>query len=150
VNEVDHKIIKGMLPSITQQLDISSDNYATVTGKRMFITPNILNRSNAEFEEDENRKTDIVFRYAYRDIDDIQIEIPGGYHIESISKDIALKSKYGNYNVTCKVEGNKIVYHRLREQFTGKFPASEQKEIIAFYNEIRKNDRRDIILVKNE
>ena len=150
VNSVDHTISKGVLPSITQQLNISSSNYATVTGKRMFIAPNILNRSSADFEEDDNRKTDIVIRYAYRDVDDINIEIPGGYHIESISKDIALKSKYGNYTVTCKVEGNKVVYHRLQEQFFGRYPASEQKEIIAYYNDIRKNDRRDIILVKNE
>ena len=150
VNEVSHKITKGILPYITQELDISSSNYATVTGKRMFITPNILNRSSAKYEEEEGRTADIIFDYAYRDIDSIKMIIPAGYHIESIGKDISLKSKYGNYKVSCKVDGNNLVYHRLHEQYSGKFPASEQKEIIDFYNQIYKNDRRDIILVKNE
>ena len=150
VNEVSHKITKGILPSITQELDISSSNYATVTGKRMFITLNILNRSNAKYEEEEGRTADIIFDYAYRDVDDIKMDIPAGYHVESIGKDISLKSKYGNYTVSVKAEGKSLVYHRMLEQFDGRFPASEQKEIIAFYNQIYKNDRRDIILVKNE
>lgn len=149
INEVIHKITNGVLPSITQFLAISSTNYATVTGKRMFITPNIMNRAGNKFEEEVGRKTPIVFEYAYRDIDTIKMEIPADYTIESMIKDISLKSKYGNYIVTCKVEANKLVYHRLQEQFAGNFPPEEQKEIIAFYNQVYKNDRRQIILVNN-
>lgn len=148
VNDFSYKENRNMLPSINQQLDITSDNYATVTGKRLFIEPNILNRSEYRFEEDITRKVNLYFDYAYRDKDEIEIEIPEGYTLEAKAKDISLKTEFGNYSIATKIEGNKIIYTRLREQFSGSFPVDLQKKAEEFYNNIFKYDRERLVLVK--
>jgi hypothetical protein len=47
---------ESSLPEIKETLLITASNYANVTGKRLFITPNILNKSNRKLTADESRK----------------------------------------------------------------------------------------------
>jgi hypothetical protein len=86
----------------------------------------------------------------YRDIDSIQISVPAGYKPESLPKDISLITRYGKYVTSLKVENDKIIYVRLREQYSGRFPANEYGEIVKFYDQIYKADRNKVVLVKQE
>ncbi|MEO9211440.1 MAG: DUF3857 domain-containing protein [Ginsengibacter sp.] len=148
VNNFTYKENRSEMPSIVEDLDITVNNYASVSGKRIFIVPNIFNRGGYQYIEDTARKVDIEFKLEYRDKDEVVIEIPEGYEIEARPKDIFLKTKYGNYMVSSSLKGNQIIYYRLFEQFSGRFPASEQTAVIDFYKTIFKTDRTKIVLVK--
>jgi hypothetical protein len=139
---------KNVLPEIDEQLDVVVDNYATITGKRLFITPNILSRGGMKLSDEEERKVDYVLDYEFRDEDNYEIEIPEGYSLEAMPSGVALKTKFGSYSCTTKLDGNKIIYHRVREQFGGRFPAKDQKELAKFFEEIYKADRARMVLVK--
>ncbi len=109
-----------------------------------------FHRSGGQITEDLLRKNDFVFDVAYRDKDEVEIEIPNGYEIESKPKDIALATQFGSFNLHSELKGNKIVYTRTFQQFEGRFPASLQKEIIQFYESVFNGDRSRIVLVKKE
>jgi hypothetical protein len=79
----------------------------------------------------------------------LKIEIPEGYQIEAAPKDVSIQTKFGSYQFKSTFDGNKIMYSRIREQFSGRFPASKQKEIIQFYADVYKADRNRIVLVKS-
>jgi hypothetical protein len=147
VNDFKYEQKKDALPEIDEQLDVLVDNYATITGKRIFITPNILSRGGIKLSEEE-RKADFVFDYEYHDEDNYEIEIPEGYQLESMPSDVSLKTKFGTYSCSTKLDGNKIIYHRVREQFAGRFPATDQAELTRFFEEIYKADRNKMVLVK--
>lgn len=148
INDFKYKKNKSALPSVEEQLDVTVQNFATISGKRIFLVPNLLNRSGTQITLDTLRKSDFVFDYAYRDRDEVEIEIPEGYEIEAGIKDISLENAFGKYSVTSKLEGNKIIYTRLIEQYSGRFPAKLQKDIIKFYQNIYKSDRGRMVLVK--
>jgi hypothetical protein len=139
---------KNVLPEIDEQLDVVVDNYATITGKRLFITPNILSRGGMKLSEEDERKVDFVLDYEFRDEDNYEIEIPEGYSLEAVPQDVALKTKFGTYSCTTKLDGNKIIYRRTREQFRGRFPAKDQQELSKFFEDIYKADRARMVLVK--
>ena len=150
INEFKYDVTKSAFPSVKESLDVTAHNFATVTGKRIFLTPNLLNRTGAQHTADTIRKTDFVFDYAYQDSDEIEFIIPEGYVIEAGMKDLSLKTAFGKYTVSSRLENNKIIYTRLREQYSGRFPASMQKEIIQFFQDIYKSDRSRIVLVKKD
>jgi hypothetical protein len=139
---------KNVLPEIDEQLDVIVDNYATITGKRLFITPNVLSRGGMKLSDEEERKVDIVLDYEFRNEDNYEIEIPEGYSLEAMPQDVSLKTKFGSYSCTTKLSANKIIYHRVREQFSGRFPAKDQQELTKFFEEIYKADRARMVLVK--
>jgi transglutaminase-like putative cysteine protease len=146
----DYKENRSALPSIDESLDITVSNYATITGKRLFIIPNVMTRTHQKFSVDTSRKYDIVFNYEYQDLDTVEVELPKGYEAETMPKDVAIKSQFGKYNCSVKLSGNKLYYYRNIERFSGRFPAGSYDDLRQFYEAIYKADRNRVVLVKNE
>jgi hypothetical protein len=148
VNDFKYEETKSSLPELNEKLDITVNAYATISGKRMFITPNILNRSGRKIDVDEKRSVDFVFNSEWRDEDNYEIEVPEGYELEAQPQDVSLKTKFGTYSSGVKLDGKKIIYHRVREQYSGRFPAKDQAELAKFYEDINKADRGKLVFVK--
>jgi transglutaminase-like putative cysteine protease len=150
VEAYDYKETKGLVPAIDEYLSIKSPFYATVTGKRLFITPNFFNRSSNKFGEEKERKYDIKFPSSFIDVDTIQIKIPIGYMVEAMPKDVFIKNVYGSYSITFRIKNNIIDVFRKNELNEGCFSRNEYETISNFFKEIYKADRSKIVLVKKE
>jgi hypothetical protein len=148
INDFKYEETKAVLPELNEQLDITVNNYVTASGKRLFILPNLLNRSDNKLTPDDKRTVDIVVYSEWKDEDHYEIEVPDGYQLETMPQNVSLKTKFGTYSCTTKLNGNKIIYHRVREQFSGRFPAKDQQELAKFFEDIYKADRARMVLVK--
>ncbi|HEY4060864.1 MAG TPA: DUF3857 domain-containing protein [Puia sp.] len=141
---------KGAIPVVKEYLHVLSPNYAGVSGKRLFITPNLFDRSNTRLPADSVRKYDYIDDEAFRDIDSISIKIPAGYAPESVPADVHIDSRYGRYTASVKVSGDKILYYRSREESMGRFPPSEYEQLVRFYEQLYRSDRNRVVLVKKD
>jgi hypothetical protein len=136
------------LPVINESVQISVKDYAQVSGKRIFINPNILSRSRTKLMDDKDRRLDVELKEEFKYVDSVQISIPPGYEMESKSTDLILKRKYGSYMNKMVLTGDKIIYYRQFEQYSGRFPANEYGDVVKFYNDIYDDDHSKIVLVK--
>lgn len=150
VNTFNYKEYKSSLPAISESLDITVSNYATITGKRLFILPNVMTRSGHKLSQDSTRKYDIRLGFEYKDVDSVEIELPKGYEIESIPKDVSITSQFGKYSSSVKLKDNKLYYYRVIEHKSGRYPAKEYANLVEFYGAIYKADRSRVVLVKNQ
>ncbi len=150
VNRSDYKETKGYIPVVDELLDISSPNYASVSGKRLFVVPNLFNKSSERLPVDNPRKFAIQFDYAFRDVDTIMIKIPAGYQPEAMTKDVDLKSKFGTYHLQTKYVNDELEVIRIREQNDGTFPPSDYEALTTFFDQMYKTDRSKIVFVKNQ
>jgi hypothetical protein len=150
ISSFDYKETKSSLPAVEESLDIVVSNYATITGKRLFIIPNVMTRTHRKLAADEERKYDIELRNEYKDVDTVEIILPEGYAAESVPQDVSISSKFGKYNSSVKLSGNKLIYYRNMEQFSGRFPAKDYADLVKFYETIYKADRNKVVLVKNQ
>jgi len=146
----DYKEHKGKIPVIDETLKITSPLYATVTGKRLFVVPNLFSKTGVKLSDDKSRKFPIEFLSSFRDVDTMLITVPAGYHEEAIPKSIHLANKFGKYNISFKLNGSTIEVVRLFERYEGNYPPEVYPELVKFYEEIYKADRGKIVLVKNE
>lgn len=141
---------KAVIPSVEENLQIELNRYATITGKRLFINPNIFGFTGERPIQDTARKYDYIIDDSYRDIDSVEISIPDGYKPESIPKDNSIQTKFGTYLSAVKIQANKIFYFRMMEQKGGRIPAAEYNDLVKFYEQVNKADRNKLVLVKNE
>jgi hypothetical protein len=146
----EYKEHKAAIPSVNESLEIQLNNYAAITGKRFFITPNIFAGATEKPVPDTSRVYDYVIKEAYRDIDSVEIKIPAGYKAETMPKNVSLQTQFGTYSCSVQLEGDKILYHRLMEQNSGRFEASEYDQLVKFYEQVYKADRLKVVLVKPE
>ena len=138
------------VPEITEELEITVANYATVSGKRVFITPNVLNRATRKLSQDGDRKSDVWLRMATRERDTVEITIPDGYTPENSLKPVVIETRFGRYTADVTVEGDRIRYIRSCELKAGRYPAKDYPALEEFLNTIYKTDRNRVILVKKE
>lgn len=150
INDFSYKAKKDVIPEVEEKLQLSVSSYASVSGRRLFIVPNLMSRSGYKSLATEDRTCDFVFSYAYRDVDTIEIQIPANYQLEAMPPNTDLKTSFGNYTSTVKVEGSKIFYYRRMERFAGRYPVKDAAQIAKFYEDIYKTDRSRIVLVKRE
>jgi transglutaminase-like putative cysteine protease len=150
INQFDYKEQKSSLPAINESLDITVSNYATITGKRLFIVPNVMTRSGRKLSQDTARKYDIQLGFEYKDVDSVEIELPKGYETEAMPKDVSISSQFGKYSSSVKLKDNKLYYYRVIEHNSGRFPAKDYAALVEFYGAIYKADRSRVVLVKNE
>lgn len=148
VEKIDYKEIKNAIPAMDELLKITSPNYASVTGRRLFVAPNLFNKE-SRLTENNTRHFDIVFKDSYQDEDSILITLPLGYTVESLPKNISLKNKFGSYSISFKIKENAIELIRQREQQEATFPANDYPQLVEFFETIAKADRSKLVMIKN-
>lgn len=148
VDKIEYNEHKGTIPEVTESLHISSAAYATTSGKRLFVTPNLFNHSGSKLQADKPRRYDIAFNYGFRDMDTLVIRIPAGFKPEAMPKNLSLANQFGTYEVKYQLSGNEITVIRMNEKRAGHFPASSFKELAEYYGQIYKADRSRMVFVK--
>jgi Domain of Unknown Function with PDB structure (DUF3857)/Transglutaminase-like superfamily len=139
---------KGTIPVVKEYLHVLSPNYATVSGKRLFINPDLFDRSRYRLPADSVRHYDFVDKEAFTTIDSITIKIPAGYQPEAVPQDINIDCKFGKYNASVKVADDKIVYYRRYQESINRFPPADYPDLVKFYERLYKADNSRIVLVK--
>jgi hypothetical protein len=145
----EYKETKGRIPVIDEYLKISAPNYASISGKRLFIVPDLFDKE-AKLPNNKPRQFEIELGYPFRDVDTINVKIPAGYAVESLPKETVISNKFGKYSIVSKVNENAIILYRLHEEYMGHYPAKDYDELVKFYDDMYKADRAKIVLVKKE
>jgi Domain of Unknown Function with PDB structure (DUF3857)/Transglutaminase-like superfamily len=150
VDKSNYEEQKGTIPVIKEYLHVVSPNYASVSGRRLFVNPDLFDRSSRRLSADSMRRYDFVNKQAFTDIDSVTLKIPAGYQPESVPADVAIDSRFGKFSTSVKVMPDKIFYYRRYEESTGRFPPEDYPELVKFYERLYKADHSRIVLVKKE
>ena len=147
---IDHKYSqsKDIIPNAQEFLNLKVNKYASISGKRMFLPLNLLNRQSYVPKKVKDRKTEVVLEFAYSYYDTIIYEIPEKYEIEFLPDTTHIISPFGEYKSYVIHEENKLKYIRINKRNEGRFPKEKYPELISFFKAIRKADRQKAILIE--
>jgi hypothetical protein len=145
----EYKETKSKLPVIDEYLHIQSPNYATVSGRRLFIEPNLFNKSKLKLSPDEKRKYPIEFNSPHKDTDTIHLILPEGYSIEAMPKDVNITNEFASYSINFKINGNKVDVIRTETINNISLAADAYGDLVKYYDTIFKADRSRIVFVRS-
>jgi transglutaminase-like putative cysteine protease len=138
---------KEKIPTATVQLELSLKRLATVSGKRLMLTPNLMNRNSFIPEKVENRKTDIVRNMGYTDIDVITYHVPEEIYPEFLPQAVKLTSPFGEFEAVYEIQQGKIVYTRKIKINKGRFKPELYNDFIEFFKSVSKADNQKIVFL---
>ncbi len=134
-------------------LDIHLPSYAEVVGDRLFFQPNVEQRyAEPEFPS-PTRKTQIFFDFKYREISEIEIELPDGYALEAPSAPRPFEMKaFMNYapKLSFNKTKNSIIYHRTLDFSGDTYPPEAYPIIKKTFDELIAQDHHTLTLKKQE
>ena len=147
IDRFSMKNIKSRNPVAVIDLDLTLNRYASVSGKRIFLVPNLMNRSTFVPEKVESRKTKVVKRIAFTDHDTIRYHLPEGIYPEFLPEPVKINSRFGEYEANFKVDGEGLIYIRKMSMKKGEFPPESYTELIDFYRGVSKADNTKLVFM---
>ena len=141
---------QGPHPVVKEDLHVVASNYASVSGKRLFIAPNVFDRWRTRLPADSIRKYDYINDEAYTDIDSVVIAVPTGYEVEARPKDVVIQGAFGTFRTSLRFEDDKLVYYRFLQRSAARYPPAEYAALVKFYEQLYQSDNQRVVLVKKE
>ncbi len=138
---------KGKIPTAILNADLSLQRWATVSGKRIFLTPNLMNRSTFIPEKVESRKTNFVQTISFTHLDTIRYHLPEGIYPEFLPEPTTVKSPFGEYETTYQLDQGSLLYIRKLKINKGEYPADAYKDFSEFFKNINRADNTKIVFL---
>jgi transglutaminase-like putative cysteine protease len=138
---------KDKIPSAIINLNLTLNRYASVTGKRLFMSPNLMNKNTFVPPKIEERKTDVVLSTNYLDLDTIQFNVPESLSPEFLPEPVKLNTKFGEYEASFKFDAGKVTYIRRMKVWKCRFPKETYNELVDFYKNVSKADNIKLVFL---
>ncbi len=133
-------------PEVKEKLQLDLPRVASATGKRLFITPNLMNRWDHVPAMKENRTQDVIWPLSFHDVDSVEYEIPAGYKPESVPQPSKIASAFGEYQAQVQIKGNKLVYVRQLTMHKGRYEPATYKALVEFLKQVSRADQQQVVL----
>jgi transglutaminase-like putative cysteine protease len=144
----DHR---GTLPAVTERLTLALPSYASRTGRRLFLTPNLLNRLPPPAPRVGARQAALQLSTPFVDADTVRYKVPAGYKPESVPPPVQLRTAFGSYEAqTQLLPDGTVQYTRRLQMPAGRFEAKDYEAYEDFRQRISKADRSQLVLVHPE
>jgi len=148
--EFGYTVDGDVIPVATEELKLKLNNYASVLGKRLFVPLNLMNSTDYIPPKIKNRKTEVVLRMPFVDVDTVVFQLPLDFKIESKPENTNYACDFGEYSSTIHLDTDKVIYVRSRKMNKGCFPAERYEDFIEFYKSMVKADKAELVLVREE
>lgn len=144
--------IEGLAPQdslLSVQLDLSAPTYASASGNRLFLVPNLAERRTYIPRDVKARRSPVRFPYPYTDEDSTWFHLPNGYAKESLPAEVALHSSFGDFHASTRALGDTaVVYTRALTVRQFDVPPERYPEYRQFFEGVVRADQAQAVFVR--
>ena len=144
----NYKENREIIPSIEESLKINFENYLTNLNSNYLMPLNCTKKITNPPPNVRNRKTEVVIRHSYRDIDTIIYELPITLTVETVPAPVDIQTPFGEYSSIAELKGDVLTFVRNFRISESRYPAASYQEFIDFFDKIVVADNEKCVLVK--
>jgi len=136
---------RNQIPEINEDIKLVLKNYASKSGSKVFITPDVFSRSlqpNRSFTE---RKAPVYIKRPLQTYDTLYFKLPENLKLNKLPEAQELTSKYGRYFFNMEFADHTLKYIRHFELYSGSYPATEFSEMEKFFTSIYNMDQEKAV-----
>ncbi|MCB2379687.1 DUF3857 domain-containing protein [Hymenobacter sp. BT635] len=139
------------VPSMVENLGLTLPNFAPPSGKRVFMSANLLSRWSSLPAAVGERRADIWLDNAFAYSDTIRIHVPAGLKPESLPTPVKLTTAFGSYSSQIQTlpDGTLQYVRQLRMPVT-RFARTEYSGYVEFRRKISAADKAQVVFVKTD
>jgi hypothetical protein len=138
--------LEGSEAALKVEYSMEIPGYAAATGRRLLLPTSVFHLSKMHPFLHAKRKYPIYFGYPFQDVDDITIELPANFHIESLPPGRRSGSNVMKFEVLREDQGNKLHVRRNLTLDAYYFPTDYYPSLRRFYDEVMAGDDEQAVL----
>ncbi len=147
--KADFAEVESKLKEITLPVSLELPRFASRSGTRLFLKPNLMERWKHVPPALKERTQPVDLSYAYIDLDSVSYQLPPNYAVEAAPLPTKIETSFGIYHAAAEFKGeSKLEYVRRLEMRESKLPAEQYEAYRKFIAEIVKADGMQVVLVR--
>ncbi len=132
-----------------EEIKFTASNYAVNSGDRMLVRLNAFNVNQNIPKRYRNRKLPLEIQYGFLDIDEVIINLPENYKVESLANNKELTTKFGLYKIEIQtINEQQIKYSRKFLINQGLYTVEDYEKYRKFRKKVNQLDNSKIVLIK--
>lgn len=137
---------EGPEEPLRAEFHIKTPNFGTSTGRRLLL-PLAVFQANMKYPfQTTKRVHPIYFAYPFQTLDDITLEVPKGYEVESLPTPRSKAFPFGRYEISRRSEGGKLRLERRLVMDGYFFRVEGYSALRVFYDAVRAGDEEQVVL----
>jgi hypothetical protein len=125
-------------------------NFGTSAGRRMLVPVSPFQATQASAFHSQDRVNSIYFSFPSEEIDDVKIESPGSYKVETVPPARKLSPGPISYEISVTPQGNMMEMKRHLVLGGMMFPADSYPALRSFFNSVKSNDEAQVVFQHDE
>lgn len=131
------------------EYSITAPAYARRSGELLIVRPRVLGVESLDLPgEGRPRIHDLMLIEPLVNVDEIVIELPAGYGVDSLPQPVELDAGFASYRSRTEVNGSELKYTRTLEVRALQVPAARIEEFRQLQREIARDERAVVMLKK--
>jgi hypothetical protein len=147
IDEVSFENDKTQI-EFNESVSLSAKNYASKTGDRLLLQPNLFNVVSTIPARYSTRYLDFQISRGYEDQDEYIFEFPNTLEIEALPDSVSIDTKFGTYEFSMKtLDKNRVSYKRRYVLNKGTYAKEDYEDFREFRKLIAKHDKSKMVLL---
>lgn len=131
---------------LVASFDIQVPNFGASTGRRLLLPVGIFQANGKNPFQHSNRVHPVYFSYPWQEVDDIRIELPKNYEVETLPAAKKSEQAFGRYEVSSAKEAGGLHIQRKLIMDGVIFQTGYYPYLRAFYSEVGAGDELQLVL----
>jgi hypothetical protein len=141
---------EGSEESLFAEFAVKVQNLAAFTGHRLLLPPAVFQANRTYPFQNAKRVHAVYFSYPSQVVDEVSIQLPAGYRVESLPAARTKTAPFGSYAATYEEQGGALRFNR-RLVMEGYFiPLQQYSALRLFYDNVRAGDEQQVVLKAEE
>src|SRR5215471_6500527 len=133
----------GILKAV---FEVEAPSFGSQAGERLLFPINTLQRRSERPFQASSRENPIYFNYGYQEVDDVTLQLPAGYKVESLPVTRGIRNRGYLYRFSTEEKGAAVKLTRNFVMDTYYYLPTQYAELRNFYDFVRTNDEDQAIL----
>ena len=121
-------------------------NFAGQTGDRLLFPAVIVHSKDEKAFQTSQRENPVYLQYGYQTSDELTVQIPEGFKIESLPTVQGRRTSFASYKISTGEQGAALTMKRNFDMHAYYFDAKRYPELHDFYDFVRAGDEEQVVL----
>ncbi len=145
LESINIKDVKTELPQAVVKMKMTSQKYASRTGKRFYFQPNLMSHVEDSFKPVEDRKSPFSIKYPLAFVDTIVYDFPSSFQVEYLQEPVSIETEFGNYSSHVQFVQGRLTYFRRLELSYGEYSPDKYDDFIEFIEKVKDADKSKVV-----